>query len=361
VTDAQTPPTETVDDREAAVLALLARGEERNCVEASEIDEIAQRFELLPDEVADIEDRVEARGLEIRDDCGRETAEPARYTNPELAGNTTDALQLFLNEAARYPLLRPEEEIELAKRVERGDLEAKDRMVNSNLRLVVSIARRYQGVGDLCLLDLIQEGVLGLIRAVEKFDWRKGFRFSTYATLWIRQAIQRGLADRGRMIRLPVNVAQRERKIATVERQLSTQLGRAPSPDEIAEAAELPVAQVEELQDVARTVTSLDVPVGDEEDTALGSLLPSDTATPEEEVQIDLAEEVVRRTVEELPERERDVIKLRFGLNGDREPLPLTQVGQRVGVSAETVREIEKRALSHLALRRELDALRDAA
>ncbi|TML27472.1 MAG: sigma-70 family RNA polymerase sigma factor [Actinobacteria bacterium] len=299
--------------------------------------------------------------MEIRDDCGRAAAEPARYTNSELAGNTTDTLQLFLNEAARYPLLRPEEEIELAKRVERGDLAAKDRMVNSNLRLVVSIARRYQGVGDLCLLDLIQEGVLGLIRAVEKFDWRRGFRFSTYATLWIRQAIQRGLADRGRMIRLPVNVAQRERKIATVERQLSTQLGRAPTPEEIAEAAELPVAQVAELQDVARTVTSLDVPVGDEEDTALGALLPSDTASPEEEVQIDLAEDVVRRTVEELPERERDVIKLRFGLNGDREPLPLTQVGQRVGVSAETVREIEKRALSHLALRRELDALRDAA
>ena len=359
--DPQIPPTETIDDREAAVIALLARGEERSCVEASEIDEIAQRFDLLPDEVADIEDRVEARGLEIRDDCGRATAEPARYTNPELAGNTTDALQLFLNEAARYPLLRPEEEIELAKRVERGDLAAKDRMVNSNLRLVVSIARRYQGVGDLCLLDLIQEGVLGLIRAVEKFDWRRGFRFSTYATLWIRQAIQRGLADRGRTIRLPVNVAQRERKIATVERQLSTQLGRAPTPEEIAEAAELPVAQVAELQDVARTVTSLDVPVGDEEDTALGALLPSDTASPEEEVQIDLAEDVVRRTVEELPERERDVIKLRFGLNGDREPLPLTQVGQRVGVSAETVREIEKRALSHLALRRELDALRDAA
>ena len=359
--DPQTPPAETIDDREAAVLALLARGEERSCVEASEIDEIAQRFELLPDEVADIEDRVEARGLEIRDDCGRAAAEPARYTNSELAGNTTDTLQLFLNEAARYPLLRPEEEIELAKRVERGDLAAKDRMVNSNLRLVVSIARRYQGVGDLCLLDLIQEGVLGLIRAVEKFDWRRGFRFSTSATLWIRQAIQRGLADRGRMIRLPVNVAQRERKIATVERQLSTQLGRAPTPEEIAEAAELPVAQVAELQDVARTVTSLDVPVGDEEDTALGALLPSDTASPEEEVQIDLAEDVVRRTVEELPERERDVIKLRFGLNGDREPLPLTQVGQRVGVSAETVREIEKRALSHLALRRELDALRDAA
>ena len=357
----ETQQVDAVDEREAAVVALLARGEERGCVDASELDATAQRFDLTPEELTDVEDRVEARGLEIRDDCGRIDAEPARYTNAELAANTTDALQLFLNEAAHYPLLAPEEEIELAKRIERGDMGAKERMINSNLRLVVSIARKYQGVGDLCLLDLIQEGVLGLIRAVEKFDWRKGFRFSTYATLWIRQAIQRGLADRGRMIRLPVNVAQRERKIATVERQLAARLGREPTAEEVAEAAELPVDQVAELQDVARTVTSLDVPVGDEEDTALGSLLPSDTASPDEEVQIDLAEEVVRRTVEELPERERDVIKLRFGLDGDREPLPLTQVGQRVGVSAETVREIEKRALAHLGLRRELDALRDAA
>jgi RNA polymerase primary sigma factor len=363
VAENETTETQDIDERESAVGELLARADERGwgCVDASEIDEIARRFDLLPEEVADVEDRAEARGLEVRDDCGRPTAEPARYTNGELAANTTDALQLFLNEAARYPLLTPDEEIELAKRIERGDMAAKDRMINSNLRLVVSIARKYQGVGDLSLLDLIQEGVLGLIRAVEKFDWRRGFRFSTYATLWIRQAIQRGLADRGRMIRLPVNVAQRERKIATVERQLATQLGRAPTTEEIAEAAELPLEQVAALQDVARTVTSLDMPVGDQEDTALGALLPSDQATPEEEVQIDLAKDVVRRTVNELPERERDVIKLRFGLNGDREPLPLTQVGERVGVSAETVREIEKRALANLAMRRELDALRDAA
>jgi RNA polymerase primary sigma factor len=343
------------------IALLMARGEETGCINLSELDEQVAALDMSDEELEVLHERIDARGIRLTDDCGRQGVADTHFKLEDLNGTTTDALQLFLNEAARYPLLRPEEEIELAKRVERGDLAAKDRMVNSNLRLVVSIARRYQGVGDLCLLDLIQEGVLGLIRAVEKFDWRRGFRFSTYATLWIRQAIQRGLADRGRTIRLPVNVAQRERKIATVERQLSTQLGRAPTPEEIAEAAELPVAQVAELQDVARTVTSLDVPVGDEEDTALGSLLPSDTASPEEEVQIDLAEDVVRRTVEELPERERDVIKLRFGLNGDREPLPLTQVGQRVGVSAETVREIEKRALSHLALRRELDALRDAA
>jgi RNA polymerase primary sigma factor len=351
-------PISTIEpDRQEAVATLLRRGEEAGCVHASALDSLG----LEPEELNELHDELEARNVEVRDDCGREDAPPARYTNAELAGATTDALALFLNEAGRYPLLTPAEEIELAKRIERGDLEAKDRLVNSNLRLVVSIARKYQGVGELCLLDLIQEGVLGLIRAVEKFDWRKGFRFSTYATLWIRQAIQRGLADRGRMIRLPVNVAQRERRIATVERQLSTKLGREPTAEEIAAAAELPLEQVVELRDMARTVTSLDRPVGEGEESGLGSLLPGEGPTPDEEVEVNLAEEVVRRTVEELPERERDVIKLRFGLNGDREPLPLSQTGRKLGVSAETVREIERRALQHLSMRRELDALREAA
>jgi RNA polymerase primary sigma factor len=251
--------------------------------------------------------------------------------------------------------------MELAQRIERGDLEAKDRLVNSNLRLVVSLARRYQGVGELCLLDLIQEGVLGLIRAAEKFDWRKGFRFSTYATLWIRQAIQRGLADRGRTIRLPVNVAQRERRIATAERKLAAELGRDPTDEEVAQAADVPLAQVAEMRDVARTVTSLDRPVGETQETALGDLLPSETPGVEEEVQLTLREDLVRRTVEELPEREREVIKLRFGLDGDAEPLPLSQTGARLGIAPETVREVERRALEHLARRRELAALADAA
>jgi RNA polymerase primary sigma factor len=342
---------------ESAIQALLARGGETGCVEWSEIEGL----QLAPEELLELQDELQERGVEIRDDCGREQAEPVRYTNAELATTTTDALALFLNEAGRHPLLRPEEEIELAKRIERGDLEAKERMVNSNLRLVVSIARKYQGLGDLCLLDLIQEGVLGLIRAAEKFDWRKGFRFSTYATLWIRQAIQRGLADRGRTIRLPVNVAQRERKIATVERRLSTSLGREPTPEEIAEAAELPLADVMQMRDVARTVTSLDRPVGEAEDAALGQLLPAEQPGTDEQVELTLAEDVVRRTVEQLPERERDVIKLRFGLNGDRDPLPLSQTGRQLGIAPETVREVERRALEHLALRRELEALREAA
>ncbi len=331
-------------------------------MEVSELDEVARRLELSTDEVEEVEERLDAQGVEVRDDCARADAPPAAtYTNAELASQTTDALSLFLNEAGRHELLTPEEEIELAQRIERGDLEAKDRLVNSNLRLVVSLARRYQGVGELCLLDLIQEGVLGLIRAAEKFDWRKGFRFSTYATLWIRQAIQRGLADRGRTIRLPVNVAQRERRIATAERKLAAELGRDPTDEEVAQAADVPLAQVAEMRDVARTVTSLDRPVGETQETALGDLLPADTPGVEEEVEVTLREDLVRRTVEELPDREREVIKLRFGLNGDAEPLPLSQTGARLGIAPETVREVERRALEHLARRRELAALADAA
>ena len=359
---AETPAREDVSSAlEQEVVTMMERGDEKGCVDVSELDDLARRFELSTDELEDVEDRIEARGLEVRDDCGRVDAPPASYTNAELASQTTDALSLFLNEAGRHQLLRPDEEIELAQRIERGDLEAKDRLVNSNLRLVVSLARRYQGVGELELLDLIQEGVLGLIRAAEKFDWRKGFRFSTYATLWIRQAIQRGLADRGRTIRLPVNVAQRERRIATAERKLATQLGRDPSDEEVAEAADLPVGQVAEMRDVARIVTSLDRPVGETGEAALGDLMASEAPSTEDEVSVSLIADTVRRTIEELPERERDVIKLRFGLNGDREPLPLSQTGAQLGIAPETVREVERRALEHLSRRRELAALSDAA
>ncbi len=179
----------------------------------------------------------------------------------DLAGATTDALQIFLNELRNHPLLSKDEEAELAKRVEQGDLEAKERMINSNLRLVVSIAKKYQGQ-ELSLLDLIQEGIFGLIRAVEKFDHRKGFKFSTYATFWIRQAIQRGLANKARTIRIPVHIGQRERKIVRAERDLAARLGREPTDAEIAAEAELPIDQVEEVRAAARTVTSLDRPSG---------------------------------------------------------------------------------------------------
>jgi len=346
--------------------ALLARGEELGCIAESEIAELAQTLGLEDDEVNDLHAAIEAHGLEVSDDCARTMPDgkpqPTGYTNADLAVFTTDALQQFLNEAGRHRLLTPQEELDLAKRIEMGDLDAKERLTTHNLRLVVSIARKYQGLSELCLLDLIQEGMLGLIRAVEKFDYRKGFRFSTYATLWIRQAIQRGIADKGRTIRLPVHVAQRERKIATVERQLSTTLGREPTPEEIAAAAELPVDQVVEMLDVSRTVTSLDKPVGDEDDTSLGTLMGSGETSTEEEVEVSLSRQAVRAAVEQLPERERQIIKMRFGLDGEeREPLPLSQLQRELGMGREELRAIERRALQHLALRRELAALAEAA
>ena len=202
------------------VAALLARGEERGCVNLSEFDELVQALELMDDDVDALESYLEAHGIDIGDDCGRAGVEPTTFRNGELAAATTDALQLFLNEIRRYPLLTAAEEIELSKRIEQGDLGAKERMINSNLRLVVSIAKKYQGQ-ELSLLDLIQEGIFGLIRAAEKFDWRKGYKFSTYATFWIRQAIQRGLANKARTIRIPVHIGQRERKIVAAERDLA--------------------------------------------------------------------------------------------------------------------------------------------
>jgi RNA polymerase primary sigma factor len=341
------------------VAALIARGEERGCINLSEFDELAQALELHEEDVDALESHLESQGIEIADDCGRTGVEPTVFRNGELAAATTDALQLFLNEIRRYPLLTAAEEVDLSKRIEQGDLEAKERMINSNLRLVVSIAKKYQGQ-ELSLLDLIQEGIFGLIRAAEKFDWRKGYKFSTYATFWIRQAIQRGLANKARTIRIPVHIGQRERKIVRAERDLAARLGREPTDDEIAREAELPLGQVEEVRDAARTVTSLDRPVGEEGDTALGDLLEGGAPPVDQEVEVSLSEQLLRRTIEELPETEREVIRLRFGLTGE-DPQPLRETGRRLGLSAERVRQIEAAALKRLAMRRELEALREVA
>jgi RNA polymerase primary sigma factor len=341
------------------VAAVLARGEERGCINLSELDELVQALDLAETEIDVLEAYIESHGIELSDDCGRSTFEPTTFRNGELAAATTDALQLFLNEIRRYPLLTAAEEVELAKRIEQGDLEAKERMINSNLRLVVSIAKKYQGQ-ELSLLDLIQEGIFGLIRAAEKFDWRKGYKFSTYATFWIRQAIQRGLANKARTIRIPVHIGQRERKIARAERELLTKLGRDPTDEEIATLAELPLPQVEEVREAARTVTSLDRPVGEEGETALGELLEGGAPPVDEEVEVSLSEQLLRRTIEELPEPERNVIRLRYGINGD-DPQPLRETGRRLGLSAERVRQLESKALKRLATRRELEALREVA
>src|SRR5438128_1510364 len=287
----------------------------------------------------------------------RRSAEEAAHHQVEDV--TTDSLQLFFNAARKYPLLTAAEEVELAQRIEKGDVEAKDRMINSNLRLVVSVARKYQGHG-LSLGDLVQEGMLGLIRAAEKFDWRRGFKFSTYATLWIRQAIQRGLENSSRTIRLPVHIAQRERKINRTERELATKLGREPTEDELAAAVELPVDQVIEIRKAARPLTSLDQPVGDDGETAFGDLLASNSPNPEDEVVTGAGTSAVQEAVNRLPERERDVVELRFGLGG-REPTPLRETGRKLGISAERVRQIEEDALERLAESGDLASLRDAA
>ena len=339
--------------------AVIARGEETGCINLSELDEQITTLDLPDDEVAAIHERIDAAGIDLTDDCGRIGVEPTHFKPDELAGTTTDALQLFLNELRRYPLLSKEEEIELAQRIEQGDLEAKERMINSNLRLVVSIAKKYQGQ-DLSLLDLIQEGIFGLIRAAEKFDHRRGFKFSTYATFWIRQAIQRGLANKARTIRIPVHIGQRERKVARAERELSARLGREPTDEEISKESDVPMSQIEEVRAAARTVTSLDRPVGEEGGASFGDLLPSDEASLEEEIQVSLAQETLRKTVADLPEPERNVIRLRYGIDGD-DPKPLRETGRHLGLSAERVRQLESRALKHLSERREIDALRDVA
>src|ERR687894_978785 len=339
--------------------ALIDRGEERGCVDLKEVDELVQALELEDEELAVLYEQLHARHIELRDDCTRQDAPEAPLDDAQFATVTTDTLQLFLNEIGRHRLLTPSEEIDLAKRIERGDLAAKDRMINANLRLVVSIAKKYQG-SELTLLDLIQEGILGLIRAVEKFDWRKGYRFSTYATWWIRQAVERGMDAKARTIKLPINLVRNQRKLARAENALAMRLDRAPTDAEIAAAAELSVEDLHALRDAARAVTSLDRPLGEGEDAAFGDLLPSDDPTPEDEVHISLRAEALRHALGELPDRERQVVQLRYGIDGG-EPTPLREIGRMLGITPERVRQIESRALGRLGRMRELDALREAA
>ena len=302
--------------------ALLERGEEHECLEYSEVDTLVDSLALEEEEIEDLYEEIERRGIGLRDNCAREQEKTSTYVNGDLAVATTDALQLFMNEIGRYPLLTKEQEVELAKRVERGDTEAKEQMINSNLRLVVSIAKRYQGHG-LSLLDLVQEGIIGLIRAVEKFDWRKGFKFSTYATWWIRQAVQRGVANKSREIRVPVHIVEREQRITRAERQLTPKLGRTPTDEELANAARITPTQVREVREAARAVTSLDRPIGEESGTTFQDLVAGEEESTEQEVTVSLAQEALHDALDHLPDREREVLKLRYGLNGDRDPASL--------------------------------------
>jgi len=334
--------------------SLIERAEECGCVNLSAFNDLVAELDLDEDELATLYEQIDERGIELTDDCGHPEVEAAHYSNAEVAAMTTDSLQLFLNEAGRWPLLTAAEEVELAKAIERGDPAAKERLINSNLRLVVSIAKRYQGHG-LSLLDLIQEGIIGLIRAVEKFDWRRGFKFSTYATWWIRQAVQRGVANKSRTIRIPVHIVERERKIARAERELGAALERPPTDEEVAKKTKLPLKQVREVRTAARTVASLDKPSA-EGDTPFGEIVATSSADVEEEIVLGLGVDAVRRAVDRLPQIERDIIKLRYGLNGDADPQSLEQIGRTLGMSRERVRQIESRALERLAEEREIAA-----
>ena len=275
------------------------------------------------------------------------------------ATQTTDSFQIFVNQASRYPLLTREEEVELAQRIERGDLEAKERLINSNLRLVIKFARRYQGHG-LSLQDLVQEAMLGLIRATEKFDWRRGYKFSTYAVLWIKQAIQRGLDNSGRAVRIPAHIAQRERTVHRVESELSAELNREATDKEIAKKAKLPLDEVKAVRDLTRVTTSLDAPVGEDGDTTLGELRGGTAPGVEDEVTERDRERVVSEAIATLPADEARVIELRFGTGGAPEA-SLRDVARELGVTQERARQLEARGLKRLASNPDLAGWRAAA
>ena len=336
---------------------LLEKAEAAGVVDVVELTETADVLELEPRDVEALHRELEERGIEIVEPAPKEPVkEPTTPPRDLDAGieSTTDALQLFLREIGRHPLLTAAEEVELSKRIERGDMAAKRRMIECNLRLVVSIAKNYRNQG-LPFLDLIQEGMFGLIRAVEKFEWRRGLKFSTYATWWIRQAVARAIADKARTIRVPVHVVERMQKMQRAERYLFTSLGREPTLAEIAEEAGLPLQQAVEVKGAARASTSLDQPIGEQDDAVFGDLVAGDDPLPDEETERRLQKEALERALASLPERDRQVLELRYGLRGE-EPHTLEHIGRRLGLTRERVRQIEVESLGRLASLREIGA-----
>jgi len=327
--------------------------------------------DLSDDQLAQLVVLVEERGIDVHD-AGETELEAARPAPQETLSaalararaqtrpQTTDTLQLYLKEIGRVPLLTAKQEVELAQAYEAGDERAKQQMIEANLRLVVSIAKHYRGQG-LGFLDLIQEGTIGLVRAVEKFDWRKGFKFSTYATWWIRQAVARSLADKGRTIRMPVHVVEKVNRIGRTERRLVSELGREPTLAEVAHELELPLEEVEQIKHSMQAPMSLDRPVGDDDDSNFGQFVADTTAaTPEDRASDDARVETLRRVLMSLSQRERRVLELRYGLGGEH-PRTLDEVGREFGVTRERIRQIENQALRKLEALGEAQALRDFA
>src|SRR5687768_7132065 len=340
---------------------LLDAAEQAGSLRGLELAELIEANELDSLEQDALMRELEQRGIEVADEPKveeRPAEEPARPPPPAAVHQetTTDALQLFLREAGRHQLLTAAQEVELAKKIERGDAQAKQHMIQANLRLVVSIAKNYRNQG-LPFLDLIQEGTLGLIRAVEKFDWRRGFKFSTYATWWIRQAVARALADKARTIRMPVHIVERLQKMNRAERTLWTRLGREPSLEEVAEEANLTVQQAKEVKAAARASSSLDQPIGDDDDAVLGDFVAGDGPLPEDEVEVSLRSQALQRALDALSSRERQVLVLRYGLD-DSEPKTLEEIGRRLGLTRERVRQIEVETLRRLSSLREMEFAR---
>ncbi len=334
------------------LLTLLDAAESSGQLRQMELAEIIESLELDPVEIEAIHQELDRRGIELLVEPQQEP-KPERTSPPvQAAETTTDALQLFLREAGRHALLTAAQEVELAKKIEAGDMAAKTRMIQSNLRLVVSIAKNYRNQG-LPFLDLIQEGTLGLIRAVEKFDWRRGYKFSTYATWWIRQAVARGLADKSRTIRMPVHIVERLQKMTRAERTLWMELGREPTLEEIAAEASLPIEQAREVRAAARTSASLDQPIGDGDDATFGDFVAGDEPLPEDTVEGALLSQALTLCLQSLDERERQVLVLRYGLV-DEEPKTLEEIGRRLGVTRERVRQIEVEGLRRLGNLREM-------
>ena len=346
------PDDRTIAGQHEELQPLLERADASGVVEAVELREALELLDLEPGDVEALHKELEERGIEVVD---RQKESAPALPGTEVLETTTDALQLFLREIGRHPLLTAADEVELSKRIERGDMAAKQRMIECNLRLVVSIAKNYRNQG-LPFLDLIQEGMFGLIRAVEKFEWQRGLKFSTYATWWIRQAVARAIADKARTIRVPVHVVERMQKMHRAERHLWTQLAREPSLEEIADEAGLPLQQAIEVRAAARASTSLDQPIGEQEDAVFGDLVAGDDPLPDEVTEKRLQKEALDRALESLPERDRRVLELRYGLRGE-EPHTLEHIGRRLGITRERVRQIEIESLSRLASLREIEAV----